>query len=155
VERAYIGGLRGKTRNNSPGPSPKRCAGSALGQSDMLRQPTRNVCAPRKRCAAIFSGAGPEQTTPRHGVVPGVLHGKTPRRGQAHPEGGATAQGIGGAGPPQVAIGHGTKCRDGTPAKPGFRRSRKCAQMNFWESVLFPVVIDADFILIANMFERW
>jgi hypothetical protein len=53
------------------------------------------------------------------------------------PEGGATAQGIGGArsghgaGPPQVAMR-----RDGTPAKPGFRRSRKCAQM---KSLLYPI----------------
>jgi hypothetical protein len=30
----------------------------------------------------------------------------------------------GGAGPPQVAIGRG-----GTPAKPGFLRSKKCAQI--------------------------
>jgi hypothetical protein len=35
-----------------------------------------------------------------------------------------TAQGIGGAGPLVVAIGRG-----GTPAKPGFLRSKKCAQI--------------------------
>jgi hypothetical protein len=36
-----------------------------------------------------------------------------------------SAQGIVGAGPPQVAIG---RLSGGTPAKPGFLRSKKCAQ---------------------------
>jgi hypothetical protein len=45
----------------------------------------------------------------------------------------ATAQGIGGAGPPQVAIGRGAgpqamRC-GGTPGKPGFLRSKKCARI--------------------------
>jgi hypothetical protein len=45
------------------------------------------------------------------------------------------AQGIGGAGPPQVAIGRkavppaAVLFCVGTPAKPGFLRSKKCAQM--------------------------
>jgi hypothetical protein len=47
-------------------------------------------------------------------------------RASPPPVGGAAAQGIGGAGPPQVAM---RSRRDGTPGKPGFRRSRKCAQM--------------------------
>jgi hypothetical protein len=36
-------------------------------------------------------------------------------------------QGIGGARPPQVAIGPAALRRDGTPAKPGFLQSKKCA----------------------------
>jgi hypothetical protein len=56
----------------------------------------------------------------------------------------ATAQGIGGAGPPQVAIGRGAgpkamRCggTPGTPGKPGFRRSRKCAQMKFGQNLIY------------------
>jgi hypothetical protein len=37
----------------------------------------------------------------------------------------SSAQGIVGAGPPQAAIG---RLSGGTPAKPGFLRSKKCAQ---------------------------
>jgi hypothetical protein len=55
-----------------------------------------------------------------------------------------SAQGIGGAGPPQVAIGRGAgpqamRC-GGTPAKPGFRCSRKCAQMKFCKNLLYPLL---------------
>jgi hypothetical protein len=44
------------------------------------------------------------------------------------PEGGVAAQVIGGARPPQVAIG---RASGGTPAKPGFLRSKKCALISY------------------------
>jgi hypothetical protein len=53
-----------------------------------------------------------------------------------------TAQGIGGArsgpgaGPPMVAM-----CRDGTPGKPGFRRSRKCAQMRVCQNLIYLLIL--------------
>jgi hypothetical protein len=57
----------------------------------------------------------------------------------------ATAQGIGGAGPPQVAIGRGAgpqamRC-GGTPAKPGFLRSKKCAQMRFYQNLIYLFIL--------------
>jgi hypothetical protein len=50
----------------------------------------------------------------------------------------ATAQGIGGAGPPQVAIG---RASGGTPAKPGFLRSKKCAQMKFGQNLIYLLIL--------------
>jgi hypothetical protein len=43
-----------------------------------------------------------------------------------------SAQGIGGA--------RSGRASGGTPAKPGFRRSRKCAQMKFCKNLLYPLL---------------
>jgi hypothetical protein len=45
----------------------------------------------------------------------------------------ATAQGIGGA--------RSGRASGGTPAKPGFRRSRKCAQMRFCQNLIYLLII--------------
>jgi hypothetical protein len=69
-------------------------------------------------------------------IASGVLFRKTPRLDRFHLRlaGDAAAQGIGGAGPPQVDIG---RASGGTPAKPGFLRSKKCAQLLAVISYLF------------------
>jgi hypothetical protein len=64
------------------------------------------------------------------------------------PEGGATAQGV--ANPADLLLeGCGTatpqagpeRASGGTPAKPGFLRSKKCAQMRFCQSILYLFIL--------------
>jgi hypothetical protein len=58
-----------------------------------------------------------------------VLRCKTPCLDCIHPEGVPLRKGLEGRGHRRWPCGHGTQCRDGTPGKPGFLRSKKCAQM--------------------------